>query len=344
MALTLAVVALLCATSAAVMPAQMVESWYSRGLYPAITRSLVPATSAAPFPVAVVILVSGGLLWLVGLARALVRRRGVGKRLLEAFSGLALLTIWFYLTWGFNYGRLPTAQLLALPPAEPSAELWLDLARDLATVIADNATAEADVTGAVSALAANLEQLTVAVSGSRVALPGRVRLLPAGTLLASGFSGVVSPFTLEAHVDAGLPDAARVAVAAHELAHIAGFAGEADADLLAAVAGLQTPHPYARYATALGMWSTVAARLAQDQQSAQLEELPSRARDDLQHLREAALRFRRDGLATRATAIYDRYLRSQQVSAGVGDYDLAAELLLRAYTAGKLNLDPDRFD
>ena len=336
LALALAVAAVLLAVAAALAPAQTIEAWYARGLYPSLSRTLVPLTSALPFPVAVVGKAGALVLFIFGLVRALVRRRGLGRRLLEALMGLALITIWFYLAWGLNYGRLPASQLLALPAAEPTVERWSDLATALARVVTDHADAEPDVAGAVTALARSLEQLTREISGVRVTLPDRIRRLPAGSLLASGFSGVVSPFTLEAHVDGGLPEAARVAVAAHELAHLAGFAGEADADLLAAVAGLQAPHAYARYATALYAWSRVTAGLSEEARSEQLEKLPQRSRDDLARSREVAVGFRRDGLATWVTALYDRYLRSQRVSAGVGDYDLGAGLLLRAHMAGRL--------
>ena len=78
--------------------------------------------------------------------------------------------------------------------------------------------------------------------------------MPPGTLLTFGYAGIASPFTLEANLDGGLTSVSKVAVAAHELTHTAGFAREADTDFLSALAGLRADDPYARYAVALSFF------------------------------------------------------------------------------------------
>src|SRR5690606_28706821 len=78
-----------------------------------------------------------------------------------------------------------------------------------------------------------------------------VKTVPPGALLTVGFSGVVSPWLLEPHVDPAFPPAALTVVALHELAHTAGFAREAEAEAVALLAGLGCDDPAAAYAAAV---------------------------------------------------------------------------------------------
>ena len=50
LALALAVAAVLLAVAAALAPAQTIEAWYARGLYPSLSRTLRPADLGAAFP------------------------------------------------------------------------------------------------------------------------------------------------------------------------------------------------------------------------------------------------------------------------------------------------------
>lgn len=162
-------------------------------------------------------------------------------------------------------------------------------------------------------------------------LPGRVKALPAGMMLRFGFAGVVSPWLLEPHVDAGLPPAGALAVALHEFAHTAGFASEREAEAVGLVAGLECGDLRVRYAAALRLASNIAAAQPPEARAAFLERWPERA---LWDRREAALAQRRFGgspLAPGVTAAYDLYLRSQGDEAGMAAYGLGTELAMRLY-------------
>ena len=117
-------------------------------------------------------------------------------------------------------------------------------------------------------------------------LPQKIKALPKGTLLYFGnAAGVISPWFLEAHVDSSLPPTEFVAVAAHELAHIGGYAGEADADLLGVIAGLNAADDFARYAVALRIFRTLVYQLTyespQEQNEPFASALPENWRDTL---------------------------------------------------------------
>jgi hypothetical protein len=235
---------------------------------------------------------------------------------------------WFYLTWGLNYRRSSIEDLLTLPQTDVTTEEVLALAKNLAATIEDTATSPVDVEGATASLSRSLNRLVEELTDTSLVLPNEVKTLPAGSLLSFGYAGITSPFFLEAHIDAALPPAAAVAVGVHELAHLAGFAGEADADLVAAIAGLSAAHPYARYAVALHLFSQVVIELPEVHRRPLLTGLPERSRQDLATLREVSARYYRGNLARPVSRAYDTYLRSQGVEAGLEDYGRVVTLLV----------------
>src|SRR5690606_5910164 len=117
------------------------------------------------------------------------------------------------------------------------------------------------------------------------------------SMLRFGFSGFVVPWLLEPHVDPGLPTAALVGVALHELAHSAGYAREAEAEAVALVAGLSCEDPSARYAAALRSAASLAARLASGDRAAYVAAWPEGAVEDQRQAAEAAASYRQAGLA-----------------------------------------------
>ena len=119
----------------------------------------------------------------------------------------------------------------------------------------------------------------------------------------------------------------------HELAHLAGFALESDADVASAIAGLRAGNPFARYATALRWWS----KLPSPPVAAGPSLLPRRARDDLEALARAlkahqAPAFMQD--VQRSS--YDTYLKTQRVPDGIENYDAAVAYLVSALEKGLL--------
>ena len=335
-ALALLVLGALAGVALRFAPTSWIEQGFASEIYPLLTRLIVPVSSRSPLPVTLTVAGAAVVALAIAVALALVRGRG-GRRLLLALSVALLLGLTcFNLGWGLNYAREPAERLLGLP-AEPdagSAAVAMELLEVLAATVTANAGAAPDSEVAIAAISRRMKELVTEIGGGSATLPGRARRLPPGMLLANGFAGVVSPFSLEVHIDGGLPPAAYTATAAHELAHIAGFAREADAELIGALAGLAADAPFARYAVALGQWARLTRPLDPEAQAAALASLPQRARDDLAAAREASERHLRSGPARTFGWLYDRFLRSQGIVAGIGDYDRSADLLLRAYLGG----------
>ena len=305
---------------------ELVERYYSRLLYPLLARLLVGLSDSVTWSLAVPLLLLLLLLLIISFARSFW----------WGLRGLISLYLAFVLLWGANYQRLPLAQQLGLDESPVQAEEMATLAEVLLEHILENAEAERDASRALEAGRSAMQSLQRDISGVAVQLPQQIKTpLPEGWLLRwGGASGVISPLTLEAHVDPALPSSSFIAIALHELAHIAGYAGEADADLLAALAGLQADDGYMRYAMALRLFQMLPRDLRRSLQ----DDLPEPARQDLAALQAAYERHRAPlWLREAQRSIYDGYLRSQGVEAGIADYGRTPTLLVQAQRQGWLS-------
>jgi hypothetical protein len=322
---------------------------------------VIPLTEWTRAPLGVVLLALLAALLLFWLLHAWIRAGRGGRprwlRLVDAgarlVSSAAWLLVAFVLCWGAGYRRQAIEARLGLETDGLEADDWsrLDdevaerflgcihdaLAMDAAPADASGPTAGGDAReAAIASVRAAIARTVLEWDGAEPRLPARVKRLPAGSLLRFGSSGVTLPWTLEACVDGALPEVAEIAVAAHELAHVAGANGEAEAELLAAAAGLRAESALSRYAVALEALSrTIGEQPAEKRQRIE-RRLPARAREDLEAYRAVAARYHSPRLSAPQRVLYDAYLRSQGVQAGVRDYSRAARLFAMAHRQGLL--------
>jgi hypothetical protein len=285
----------------------------------------------------------------VGLGVWSGRRRGQRHRWVWVAAAVLTLGPAFEWSWGMAYRRSPLEVRLALPTASPKeAALWAAFDRLAAYAHAD---APDDLgrlardapwwTNALVAGSACVAEIDVYVSQRPVPLrlPTAVRRLPAGTLLSGGFSGVQAPWWREPHVDGGLPPAAALATGLHEVAHAAGWAGEAETDAIAMLAGLACDDADVRFATALHALQLVRAELRRlphpgpdaQELAARWAALPEAAHVAWEAAADAVRAHRRAPVQRAAEATYGVYLRSHGVEAGMADYGRASVLLVAAF-------------
>ncbi|HET8986794.1 MAG TPA: DUF3810 family protein, partial [Trueperaceae bacterium] len=156
---------------------------------------------------------------------------------------------------------------------------------------------------------------------------GRVKSLPPGWMLRFGFAGVINPWLLEPHVDAGLPTAAGLAVALHELAHTVGFAREAEAEAVGLLAGMTCSDERVRYAASLKAASSLSGLLTPLARESYLARWPAVATADEAAASEASQRYLSRQAADFAARAYDTYLGSQGAAGGMDDYGRAATIV-----------------
>ena len=312
----------------------VVESVYSRGVYPVLmgfwsrTLGSVPLTLAPWF---VVVGVAGGV--------ALFFVQPPLRALSLLAAGASVVVAWFVLGWGLNYQRVSWAQ--AHGRTAPGGTVV-----DLETL----ATRLADKTNTLRPLAFSpkspdwsrqgiFQAVTRAYARAGVLDPllrgtwGDPKAFPFPELMSwTGIAGLFFPFTGEPMVNPGPKDWQLPFTAAHEAAHLRGWAREDEANFLAFWVLRDDPDP----ALAYSAWGSALLYVASALESAGpegnaawgqvLAHLDPAVRDDWQRSFAYWDQFR-GPVRQAAQAVNDLYLKSQGQT-GVKSYGRMVNLLL----------------
>jgi hypothetical protein len=220
----------------------LVERWYSAGIYPALQHvitSLSNLTPVAFFDVVIAAATIGVIaLWSRAFRAGSARRsRAIGRA--AGVTVLAVIGVYvvFQLLWGLNYQRVRLADKLVLDRPTPSTADVVSLGeaaiRQLNT-LHDKAHAQGWPepvwkNAALRDSAARVQQML----GGRTAVPGRLKHSMFGVVFRwNGVDGMVNPFGLEVLANPDLLPFERPFVAAHEWAHLAGYADESEANFV----------------------------------------------------------------------------------------------------------------
>jgi hypothetical protein len=314
------------------IPPRLVESWYSRQIYPAVQAVLTPASGAlrlAPLDLAV------ALLAIVLLVRFVLRVRAEG--LLRALAGTpmrlatvaAVLYLAFLMLWGLNYRRLPLEQKLEFDAGRVTTDAVVGLGEravaELNSSHADAHQTQADPASLERGFAAAermLGQPRLAVTA------GPKRSVLEWYFRKAAIDGMTDPFFLQIIVNPDVEPFERPFVLAHEWAHLAGYAHEAEASFVAWLA-CQQGDALARYSGWFAIYETVFASLPREERVRLAAKLGPGPRRDLEL---AGARYARSSRVVRATAreAYDTYLRANRVGEGIASYTGVVRLILGA--------------
>ncbi|MCA8973649.1 MAG: DUF3810 family protein [Planctomycetes bacterium] len=327
------------------LPARWIEVGYCTSVFPWIQLALVSLTGRVPWPLSFTAIMLVPLLWpLLAWRRwRRARRQGVSRPRLWLFGALRFGRVLLYvgalflLLWGFGYRRVPIEERWHLLEHRVGYDQVRDVGLRLLAIVRRDAPepdAELDMPAAWRAIAAAERELVSTEEGWSPVAPRYVKHPPAGWLMAMGTYGVCYPWTLEANVDPALPPPIRLAVSGHELAHVLGYCGEADANLVSFVAGLRADHAEARYATALQMLRyAMVGPSAKDNAWLRMN-LPERARRDLAALRAGERKHSVEVVAHAVSRLNNAYLEMQGVELGIEDYERGFRLFVHAFRRG----------
>lgn len=324
----------------------LVERWYSRGLFPPVRDALRWLAAGLPISLAEVLLLAlaAWASWLLASASwsLVTRRRGAGNLCLR---GLARVASWggfgyalFLFVWGFNHARRPYAWHAGLEVAPVTREelreltAWLvEECNRLGREVTDEELELEDGPGGVDpALLHGFEVLgeevpTLAAGGPLLRRPWISPLLS-----ALGITGIYCPFTAEAHLNRDVPLWTRPFASCHEIAHQKGFAREDEAHCIAWQACRRSGDAAFEYSASLvALGEALAALATIDPAGAKelYDRLEERSRRDREKNREYWL-ARRSPLSTLSRKANDAYLRSQGQEAGVRSYGRMVDLLV----------------
>jgi Protein of unknown function (DUF3810) len=312
------------------MPSGLVEAYFSRDLYLSIQARVTPATNGVPvalLDVAVTLLV---VFVLVAFARR-VRQTGMVRALVRSTVSVATLGAVIYLLflamWGLNYRRQPLERKLAFDQQRVTAAAARSLGEHAARVMnAAHTAAHATVQEGPS-LEAAFGAAQQMLGHSRLAVPGvPKRSTLEAYFAAAAIDGMTDPFFLEVILNPEVLPFERPFVLAHEWAHLAGYAHEAEANLLAWLTCMQG-NALARYSGWLAIFEHVIESSPRAERHAFMALLDPGPRQDLASV---AGRYERSSRAVRTAArdVYDSYLRANRVQEGIASYTGVVRLLL----------------
>lgn len=319
----------------------VIERWFSAGIYPPIQRQVTPLSNLLPFAVLDVLTIAACAAVLTALMRS-VRTSWQTRQVwpvLRTFVHLttaaALVYLAFLVLWGFNYRRLPMTERLLVQPGAPASQAVTNLGIEAATQL--NALYED--AHQIGWGEAPLENETFrgafaaaqrALSDAAPAVPGRLKRTLFGPYFRwTSVDGMVNPFGLEVLVNSDLLPYERPFVAGHEWAHLAGYADESEASFVGWLACMRADVP-ARYSGWLFLYWQVNGEVDAAARARLMEALGAGPRRDVEAIVERVRRGQLPWLRAAGWQVYDQYLKANRVEEGVRSYGAVVTLILRA--------------
>lgn len=236
-----------------------IESYYSLGLYPYVSRFFRLLFGWVPFSI-------GDLLYFLLICIAIFyvyRQWGYIKThkmkfLRDILMILSIAYLTFHLAWGFNYYRKPLSEKLALTETKDYQEL-LDFTDRL--INKTNSIQEyivGDTLKKVDIPYSQDEMLQKSVDGYKELAkefnfleydrPSIKTSLFSTGLTYMGYAGYLNPFTNEAQVNGILPNFRFPIVAGHEIGHQLGYSAENETNFIGYLVTSKNKDPYFQYA------------------------------------------------------------------------------------------------
>lgn len=332
----------LSALAAALLPigGKAIERYYSTSIYPRLQAVLTPASNLVPFALFDVLTVAAVVALILAVAFAVSRARQ--ERRLQPLVALgfsiatsaALVYLLFLAVWGLNYRRVPMEDRLVLERGAPSTGQVVALGFE-AIHRMNGLYAEAHRAGwepdprydrtLVDAYAVVQQKL----GGVASAVPGRLKSTIYGPYFRwTTVDGMVDPFLLEVLANPDLLPLERTFVAAHEWAHLAGFADEAEANFVAWLTCIRAGVS-AQYSGWLSLYWQIGSEVGANDRRRLWDAVAEGPRRDIQAITDRLQRGQLPFLQRASWRVYDKYLRANRVEEGIRSYGKVITLILR---------------
>ena len=331
------------ACAAAVMPINgaAIEQFYSTSIYPRIQTILTPVSNLVPFALVDVLTVAAVVALMVSTAFAVSRARAarswrpIAGFLASIATAGAVIYLVFLAVWGLNYRRVPMEERLAFdshPPSTPQVmKRGFDAIRRMNGVYAEAHRIgwEPDPRHDRALLEA-YAFVQQKLSDAPAATPGRLKSTIYGPYFRwTTVDGMVDPFALEVLANPDLLPFERTFVAAHEWAHLAGFADESEANFVAWLTCIRAGAA-AQYSGWLSLYWQIGSEVSPDDRRLLWDKVAEGPRKDIQAISDRLQRGQLPFLQRASWRVYDKYLRANRVEEGIRSYGKVITLIARA--------------
>ena len=331
------------------------ENVYSRAIYPAISKFLAALTKGAKFSIVEIIayiFVAYILFSIVYIIFAFFKPKGtklfeIAKRFLVFLIVICSVYTSFVLFWGLNYYRQPLSKSMNLEMNEYSTEDLTQVCETLAErANALRKHALEDNTGVFTLNSARDDVLahigdiydTCAPDYMNLGPKARIKKVQTKNLLSiTQTTGIYAPFTAEPNINMQMPDLYFPVTAAHEYAHLQGFAREDEANFIAWYVLAQSnevEYSYSAYALALSYSLNALAAESPTDFNRIYMTLDEGIKADYAAQNEYWAPFDTK-FAEKSGQIYESFLDSNGVEDGLKSYGRMIDLIIALYKADK---------
>lgn len=318
--------------------AKVIPSWgqfYGSEVYPWISRILPPVSGIFPFSVGDVFITLSilGILIYPFIAR---RRKKKWKFIfLNLVVYLLWVYIWFYLAWGLNYSQPNFYQRTGVPYSAYTPEKfqgfideYIDLLNNSYIPI-DNINKE-NINRQIIAL---YQQTDESLGIHRLRNNPRVKTMVFSSLFSSmGISGYMGPFFCEFNLNGELLPTQYPATYAHELAHLLGITGEAEANFYAYQICIRSSDPAIRFCGYFSVMNYVLGNargfMTDEEYKAVFLRIKPEIIDLARYHQEYWQKRYSPTIGNIQDWIYDLYLKGNKISSGRKNYSEVVGLLI----------------
>ena len=315
--------------------ARYVDLYYSKGIYPFIAKLFSGASSQVSFSIWDIFWLSIVVLLIAGLALAVfkkVRWRWYGLRILQS---AALLYVFFYFVWGFNYFRPRIETRVSWEKQKPDEAVFRSI---LDSIIYHTNSSYVSISPSdYPSIDQKIEQSYLKNSRTLgIDYPNGTRrpktMIFSSFFAKSGVSGYFGPFFNEIHLNYYLLPMEYPFVLAHEKAHQFGITNEAEANLAAFVVCMTSDDHRLEYS---GYVNLMVYFLSDASQMKDVKEYIRKINKpvilDLRFQRRHWQGLRNNTLDKVQTAANNAYLKTNNIEEGVKNYNQVVSLVISYY-------------
>lgn len=309
--------------------------FYAAHCYPAISTMLSLAASAVPFSLEEIVVIGFVAAFIAILVRSIRRKAGFFSWLGRTARAAMWLVVWLNLGWACNYFRTPLYDRLGIEKASYDEQAFARFLTDYTEALNEAAgSAAAPDRKSLEAGIKDYYSTEVTAFGytafhkwQHVKAPLINRLYS-----AVGVLGFMGPFFCESQLNKELLEEQYPFTMAHELAHLAGVTSEAEANYWAYVYCRQSGSAEIRYSGHLALLPYISAsakaNLSPDRYDEWKAGIDSKVIED--SVRSSRYwNERRVGIIDKVQHwMMDRFLKSNGVAQGAGDYYGVVEMLM----------------
>ncbi|NOT37324.1 MAG: DUF3810 family protein [Saprospiraceae bacterium] len=235
--------------------------------------------------------------------------------------------LYFYIAWGFNYNRLSISERLKLKEPINKLEFESEVDHAISQVNSIRSKLNHDLDFDWNTLKNDMEQsVSLFLKQNQLQSLEKVSskaLFPRGSLLVLSTAGVYWPFAGESMIDAGLHPIEVPFTMAHELAHGMGWTDEGECNWIAYESCIRSKLLRCNYSGNLSYLKYLLHNIPEVDSllyTHSVNKLSKEVRSDLDDIRRQHDKYP-DFIPGIRNALYNWYLKSNQVSSGLESYN-----------------------